>query len=202
MKLGWSFVQIRTALFAVYGAATLSDSRIYFWMKEFGNGRTRIADLPRADKRRSGRCKANIRKVEDAVSSDRRSTIRGIVIKTGIPFGTVNRILKQDLHLVKRCAKFVPRILNDQQLQRRIDVCNFWIRLQMNCPRVFRQVVTMDEAWVYIYDPALKIHSMEWQRKEEDPPQKAMRGIYLSKVMIVSFLTVKDSCTTSSCRGH
>ncbi len=134
VKLGWTFVQIRTSLHAVYGHVVLSDSRIYFWIRQFQTGCTRIADLPRASKKKSGRSRANIRKVEDCISGDRRSNIRGIVQRTGIPFGTVNRIIKKDLQLVKRCAKFVPCVLNPRQIQCRIDVCQFWLRLQRNCP--------------------------------------------------------------------
>ncbi len=191
VKLGWNFTQIRTSLTTVYGHSVLSDSRIYYWIKEFYSGRNRIADLPRAAKKKSGRSRANIRKVEDCVSTDRRANIRGIVQKTGIPFGTVNRILRKDLQLVKRCAKFVPIVLNARQLQRRQDICHFWLRLQRTCPRVFRQVVTMDEAWIYIYDPNMKIQSKEWQRKDEDRPQVARRGLFQSKVMIVSFFDSK-----------
>ncbi len=191
VKLKWTFVQIWTALFAVFGRATLSDSRIYFWIKEFNGGRTRIADIQHASKKRSGRCRANIRKVEDQIAKDRHATIWGIVLQTGIPFGTVNRILRKDLNLVKRCAKFVPCVLNERQLQRRLDVCAFWIWLQRNCPRVFRQLVTMDEAWIYIYDPDIRIQSKEWQRKEEDRPQIARHGLFHAKVMIVSFFDYK-----------
>jgi hypothetical protein len=53
---------------------------------------------------------------------------------------TVRKILTEDLGMRKVSAKLVPRILSDEQKQRRLDVCsdlsrqlaegnNFWIEL-------------------------------------------------------------------------
>ncbi len=49
----------------------------------------------------------------------------------------------------------------------------------------------MDKAWVYIYDPNMRIQCKEWQRKDEDRPQVAHKGLYQSKVMIISFFDSK-----------
>ncbi len=123
-------------------------------------------DMQRAACPKTGRCRANVRKVEDLVEQDRRVSIASMSLQPGISPTSIHRILKLDLHLTKRCAKFVPFVLEQPQLDRRVRLSNFMVRLTSNTPRVLRHVVTMDEAWMYIYDPELKVQSKEWLRKK------------------------------------
>ncbi len=97
-------------------------------------------------------------------------TIREILVKSGLAPTTINRILKKDLKLKKRCATLVPAVLSDAHKQRRRDVCNFFTRLMTQNPRVFCNLVTMDESWVYVWDPALRVHCREWLRASEPRP--------------------------------
>ncbi len=60
-----------------------------------------------------------MRKVEDVVASDRRVTIREICLKIGLSSSTVQRILKKDLKLKKKCASFVLAVLTEAHKQRR-----------------------------------------------------------------------------------
>ncbi len=186
-KLGYTFVQTKTALTTVYGGATLSDSRIYFWLQEFARGHTQVLDLHRQAKPKTGRSRANIRKVEDKVANDCRISVSRIAAETGLKRNTVHLILKKDLKLTKKCAKYTPTLLNETQKARRMELCHFWNHLYLNQPQVFKHLVTMDESWIYLYDPHLKETTKEWLRKDEPRPQKPRRGIGVSKTMIVTF---------------
>ncbi len=190
VKLGYNFTQIKTSLTACY-PRVLCDASIYFWIKAFQGGRTRIVDTPRAKKSRSGCSRANIHHIENIVTQDRRATVRQMSTETGIKYTSVQKILKFDLKLVKKCAKFVPYDLTDRHKCLRMDICDFWNRLLLTTPRVFNQIVTMDESWVYVYDPQLKDQSLTWLRKGEARPQKPKRGIATAKVMIVTFFDSK-----------
>ena len=70
-----------------------------------------------------------------------------------MPASTVQRIIKFDLKLKKKCAKWVPHLLTDAQKARRLTVCDFWARLVDHNQRVLRRIVTTDESWIYVYDP-------------------------------------------------
>ncbi len=61
----------------------------------------------------------------------------------------------------------------------------------LHTPRAFHHVVTMDESWVYVYDPHLKNQSLTWLRKGEARPQKPRKGIATAKVMIITFFDSK-----------
>ncbi len=186
VKLGWNSSQIKDALATVY-PDPLRPAAVYYWIKEFQGGRTSVVDKPRAPKARSGRSRQNIRRVEDLVTQDRRVSIAAISARSGISEGSVQRILKHDLKLVKKSAKFVPVELTQEQKNRRAEMCTFWSRLHRNNARVFRNVVIVNESWMYVYDPETKQQSMEWLRVGEQRPQKVRRGIGTGKVMLVSF---------------
>ncbi len=186
VKLGWNFTQIKTSLRTCF-PRVLCDASLYHWIKEFQGGRARIVDVPRASKAKSARSRANIRRVENVITNDRRVTVREISNRTAIPFTCVQRILKFDLEVTKKCAKFVPAVLTDRHLSLRRDVCSFMIRLLGTNPRAIRNCVTVDESCIYFYDPELKVQSKTWLRKGEDRPQKPRRTIATAKIMIVTF---------------
>lgn len=186
-KQNWTFVMMKVALQTCFGRRTLSDSRIYHWMDQFRNGRVSIVDLHRCPKPKTGRSARNIRQVENIVAQDRRVTLARIMLQTGLKSTTVHRILTKDLSLSKKCAKYVPFELGDLQLARRLTVCDFWSRLRMRDPRVFGVTVTMDESWIYCYDPETKEQSRQWLQSMEPLPQKAQRTLATRKCMAVTF---------------
>ena len=130
------------------------------------------------------------------MTQDRRSSIAVMAQSSGITATTIQRILKEDLQLVKRCAKFMPYDITDTQKKKRLDICDFLCRLHCHTPRVFRHAITLDESWVYVYDPELKQQSKEWMMKAEARPQKPRRTIS-NKVMII-ILMHRDLSTTNS----
>ncbi len=184
--MGWTFDEIKAGLQTVY-PQTLSDSSIQTWIREFRAGRNTIVDKKRTPKGKTGRSPRNIRRVKDLVAQDRRITIKELGVRTGLATTTIQRILCKDLRLKKRCSTFVPAVLTDQHKRRRHDICNFFTRLHHQNPRVFRNVVTMDESWVYVWDPDKRVHCMEWLRPGEPCPQTPRRTIATAKVMVLTF---------------
>jgi len=76
-----------------------------------GERRTRRPSTSRIDE--------NIQRVHDSVKADHRIITRMIAEKLGINNGNVQTILKEDLNMQKLRAKIVPKILVDEQKQRR-----------------------------------------------------------------------------------
>ena len=57
------------------------------------------------------------------VRSDRRLTVRMIADELGMNSERVWRIITEDLGMRKICEKMVPRLLNEGQKERRVQVC-------------------------------------------------------------------------------
>jgi histone-lysine N-methyltransferase SETMAR len=53
-------------------------------------------------------------------------------------------------------AKFVPRLLSDDQKAHRVSVCRELKQQACDYPNFISNIITGDETWVYGYDPETK----------------------------------------------
>ena len=74
----------------------------------------------------------------------------------------------------KLSAKWVPKCLKADKKRQRCQsseqICNFFGAIQMIACRA--RLVTMDETWLYHYDPETKQQSMEWRHSGSLRPKK------------------------------
>ncbi len=92
-----------------------------------------------------------------------------------------------DLKLSKKCAKYVPRLLTPVNVRKRRDCCEFFLRLVRQFPKVLANTVTMDESWVYQYDPETKQQSKQWLPHNSPRPIKALWTRATGKVFFCLF---------------
>ena len=67
-----------------------------------------------------------------------------------ISHGSAHTIVSKSLNMNRVKAKWIPRKLSDIEKEKRIDICRQNLR---KFKRKMNSVVTMDESWVYLYDP-------------------------------------------------
>jgi hypothetical protein len=65
----------------------------------------------------------NIAKVHEAILADRRQTIHDVCEIVGLSYGTVQRILADNLNIRRISVRFVPRLLSDDQKALCISIC-------------------------------------------------------------------------------
>ncbi|XP_067947061.1 papilin-like [Watersipora subatra] len=87
-------------------------------------------------------------------------------------------------------AKFVPRLLNDDQKQRRIDICSKLKTAVLHDPDFLKTVITTDESWVYGYDPETKMQSSQWKSPESPRPKKARMSRSAIRTLLVVFFDI------------
>ena len=73
----------------------------------------------------------------------------------------------------KVCTKMVPRLLNDDQKEHRMQVCQDIIERLQTEPDLLCRVVTGDETWIFEYDPETKHQSCQWKFPMLLRPKKA-----------------------------
>ena len=66
------------------------------------------------------------------------------------------RIITENLGMRKICAKMVPRLMNEGEKERRVQVYQDILELLETEPILLKRVVTGDESWVFEYDPLSK----------------------------------------------
>ena len=97
----------------------------------------------------------------------------------------------EELGMQRFAAKFVPRILTDDQKQQRVSVCTELRQLAPDDETFLSRVITGDESWVYGYDPETKRQSSQWKSPTSPRPKKARRVKSNLKSMIITFFDIK-----------
>jgi len=104
---------------------------------------------------------------------DRRISAKSIAEQLGISRERVRSIIHEHLDMRKLSAKWVPKCLNaDQKRQRRQSSEQLFEFFQRNPNDFLLRLVTMDETWLYHYDPESKQQSMEWRHSGSPHPKK------------------------------
>ncbi|GFV39685.1 protein GVQW3 [Trichonephila clavipes] len=102
-----------------FGDEAMSRARVFEWFRPFKEGRQSVNSDPRSGHPSTSRNEDKIAQVKAVVRSDRRLTVREIAQECHISVGSCDEILRKDLNMRRVSAKFVPRLLTeDQQFQR------------------------------------------------------------------------------------
>jgi len=185
---GVSATEILGRLRAQFGENTLSRTQVFDWHKKFRDGRSTVENEAHRRRPRTSVTDDHIRTVKDLIAEDRRINVREIASEVGISYGSVETIIRDHLNLSKVSARWVPRLLTDQQKQIRKEVCErHLVRHSQEGDDFLTRIVTCDETWVHHYTPESKQASKEWRKKKEAPPVKARTRLSAGKVMMTIF---------------
>jgi hypothetical protein len=107
-----------------------------------------------------------------------------------ISYGVCQEILTDNLKMRRRiAAKFVPRLLTNDQKQRRVNVClELLVREKANeDPTFISRIITGDESWIYGYDSETKQQSSLWKSPQSPRAEKARQVRSSTKTMLIVF---------------
>jgi len=122
---------------------------------------------------------------------DRRRTIDDLEALTGVSWSSCQRILKEELHMKRVAAKFVPHLLSEDQRANRLDVCR-GMKDQLKTDSDFlSKIITGDESCCYGYDPETKQQSSQWKSASSPRPKKARQVQSNVKTMLICFFGIK-----------
>ena len=102
----------------------------------------------------------------------------------GISFGSCQAIITDALGIKRAAAKIVPKLLNFEQKQRRVDIAQKMLTTIQICLKKF---ITGNESWVEDYDIKTKAQSSQWKHPEESRPKKACHVRSNVKVLLSVF---------------
>ena len=85
---------------------------------------------------------------------------------TGLSWSSCQRMLMENLNMKRVSAKFIPRLLTEDQKNNHLNV-------YYNDPQILSRVVTGDETWCYGYDRETKRASSQWKTLNSPKPKKA-----------------------------
>ncbi|XP_025271347.1 protein GVQW3 [Camponotus floridanus] len=143
-------------LTAAFGEFTLSKKNVYKWYKLFTESREDVNDDARPGRPSTSTTDDNVEAVKKIVMENRRITIREVAEDVGILVGSCHAIFLGVLGMQRVAAKFVPKLLNFDQKQRRVDIAQELLNAVNDDPDLLKRVITGDESWVYGYDVEIK----------------------------------------------
>ena len=130
-----------------------------------------------------------IGQIKNFMDKDRHVSIETIRAQFDVSVGTVHTIIYEKLKMRKICAKFVPRVLREDQKERQCHDSREMVELINSDPAVLDALVTCDESWIYCYDPETKRQSAQWKHAGSPKHKKATQNKSTHKLLMIPFLT-------------
>jgi len=187
VRLGKTGSESFEMLKQAFGDSCMSRSRTFEWFGRFKNGRTSTANDDRSGRPSMATAPSKVEEVRGAVNQDRRRTIHNLCAEVGIGYGSCQRILTEQLNMHRTAAKFVPRVLTQDQKDSRVAICQELKETVRNNPTLLLNVITGDESIVYAYDPETKLQSSQWKSLASPRPKKAHMQKSKLKTMLICF---------------
>ena len=167
-----------------------------------------MRDDDRCERSKEVRTPELIGLIKNFMDKDRRVSIETISAQFDVSVETVHAIIRQELKMPKICAKFVPRVLRENQKGRRCHDSREMVELINSDPAFLDALVTCDESWIYCYDPQTKRQSSQWKHAGSSRPKKDRQSKSTHKHLMIPFflqhwhdLHALDSHWTDSQQG-
>ena len=93
---------------------------VYKWHKRFSEGRESICDDVRSGRPVSQTTVCDVEAVKNIVDADRRVTLYEICKMLDMSYGSVRRIMKDSLKMSRVSARWVPRLLTEDEMSKRV----------------------------------------------------------------------------------
>ena len=101
----------------------MGRTQCYEWFKRFKDGRQSNDNDPRPGRPSTSTDAVHVAQVRAVVRSNRRLTVREIAEECNISVGSCHAILTEKLEMHRVAAKFVPRLLTEDQREGRVAIC-------------------------------------------------------------------------------
>ena len=186
---------LRTA----FEASCMNRASVVEWHKRFKEGRESVRDVERCGRSKEVRTPELIGQIKNSMDKDRGVSIETINAQFDVSVGTVHTIIREELKMQKICTKFVPRVLREDQKERRCHDSREMVELITSDPAFLDALVTCDKSWIYCYDQETKRQSSQWKRAGSPRPKNTRQSKSTHKLlMILFFLT---ALALSKCTG-
>jgi len=165
--------EIRASLKETLGEHATLYATVKNWMAQFKRGDFSTYDEPRPGRPKIVTTPEIIDQIHELILEDRRISDKSLVEQLDIPRERVGPIIHEDLDMRKLSAKWVPKCLNSDQKRQHCQSSEKHLEFFRRDPNDFlSRFVTMDETWLYHYDPDTKQLSMGWRHSGSPRPQK------------------------------
>ena len=158
----------------------------------------RVRDDERWGRSKEFRTPELIGQVKNFIYKDRRVSIETVRVLFDVSVGTVHTVIREELKMRKIYVNFVPRVLREDQKERRCHDSREMVELINLDPAVLNALVTCCESWINCYDPETKRQSSQWKHAGSPRRKKARQSKSTDNLLMIPFLT---ALAWSTCTG-
>jgi hypothetical protein len=123
VKLGKSATETLEMLHETFGEHCLSRTAVFKWRSRFKAGRVSVEDGECSGRPSTSNTTENVENIRQLINEDCRRTIHKLAYTVGISCGVCQEILMENLNMRRIAAKFVLRLLTNDQKQQRVKFC-------------------------------------------------------------------------------
>jgi len=135
----------------------MSRTQCYEWFKHFKEGRVSVGEDRRPGRPSTSINDDHVERVRAVIRGNRRLTVREVADEMGISIGSCHQIFIEKLQMSRVSAKFVPRLLTDDQKENRVEISQELLANPNGNENFLKNIITGDETWVYRYDVETKM---------------------------------------------
>ena len=167
----------------------MNRASVFEWHKRFKEGRESVGDDERCARSKEVRTPELIGQIKNFMDKDRRLSIETISAQFDELYTVweLYTIIREELKMRKICARFVPRVLREDQKEKRCHDSKEMVELINSDHATFDALVTCDESWIYCYDPETKRQSFQWKHAGSPRPKKARQSKSTHKLLMILF---------------
>ena len=170
-KVGKNATETYGMLQSAFGLSYMNRASVFEWNKRFKEGWDSMRDDERCGRSKEVRTPELIGQIKNFMDKDRRVSIETIGAQFDVSVGTVHTIICEELKMRKICAKFVPRVIREDQKARRCLDSREMVELINLDPAVLDALVTCNVSWIYCYDTEIKRQSSQWKHAGSHRPK-------------------------------
>ena len=190
-RLGKTATEAHEMLQKAFKEEALSRTQVFEWYARFKRGEMSVEDHPHSGCLSTSCTDENVEKIQKQINEDRRYTTDKISEATGVSWSSCQWILTVDFNMRHAAAKFVPRLLTQDQKNTCLTLCQELKNQIESNQNILSKVITGDEGWCYGYDPQTKQASNQWKTPISPRPKKARQVRSNVKTMLIVFFDVR-----------
>ena len=165
----------------------MNRASVFEWHKRFKEGRESVGDDEKCGRSKKVNTPELIGQIKNFMDKDRCVSIETISVQFDVSVGTVYTIIREEQKVQMICAKFVSRVLREDQKERRCHDSREMVKLINSDPVVLDALVTCDESWIYCYDSETKRQSSQWKYAGSPRPKKARQSKSTYELLMIPF---------------
>ena len=131
-----------------FGAFCMNRAWVFEWHKRLKEGRESVRDDERCGRSKEVRTPELIGQIKNFIDKDRCVSIKTISAQFEVSVGAIHTSIREELKMQRICAKFAPRVLREDQKERRCHNSRKMVELINSDPAVLDALVTCDESWI------------------------------------------------------